>query len=64
MQVLLLLHDGREVGAVEVAGGRAALGEVERGDGDHLLLDGHEPPVVDRLDYLVVVGDGLEDLRL
>ena len=62
VKVLLGFHHLGEVGAVEVSGSCAALGEVKRADLDNLLFDGDEPAVVNRVKNLVVVGDGLEDL--
>ena len=62
LQVPLAFHHLREVALVQVSRRGAYAGEVERADRDHLLLDGDEPSVVDRVEDAVLVGHALEHL--
>ncbi len=62
LQVLLRLHHGGQVAAVQVAGGRADAGVIQPLHVHHLLLDRHQPAVVNRVQHLIVERHRLEHL--
>ena len=62
LQVVFLFHDLGKLALVQVARRGADVREVHAFDRDHLLVDGHEPSLVDRVQNLVVERHSVEHL--